>query len=158
MKLHTISVLVENHFGVLARISGLFASRGYNIRSLTVGTTEDDSVSRMTIVVEGDDKIIDQVKKQLNKLIDTVKVIDLTAEAYVDRELALVKVAAAIHERGEVFQLVEVFRGKVVDISNTVMTIEVSGSSQKIDAIVELLTPFRIKEMARTGRIALGRG
>lgn len=156
--LHTISVLVENHFGVLARVAGLFASRAYNIQSLTVGPTEDETVSRMTIVVEGDDKIIDQVKKQLNKLIDTIKVIDLTGEEYVDRELVLIKVQAGVKERTEIFQIADVFRGKVVDISHSIMTIEVTGTTNKVDAFIELMKPFRIKEMARTGRIALGRG
>jgi acetolactate synthase-1/3 small subunit len=156
--LHTISVLVENHFGVLARISGLFAGRGYNITSLTVGPTEDPSISRMTILVEGDDRILDQVKKQLNKLIETIKVTDLTGEEYVDRELALVKVKAAVNQRSEVFQIADVFRARIVDISHQIMTVEVTGTSKKIDAFVEMMQPFQIEEMARTGRIALGRG
>ena len=155
---HTISVLVENHFGVLTSISGLFASRAYNIQSLTVGPTEDKTVSRMTIVVEGDEKIIDQVKKQLNKLIDTLKVIDLTNEEYVDREIALIKVEAGVNERSEIFQVTDVFRGNVVDISHSIMTIEVTGTTKKINAFIDLLKPFKIKEMVRTGRIALGRG
>lgn len=156
--LHTISALVENHFGVLTRVSGLFASRGYNIQSLTVGPTEDATVSRMTIVVEGDDKIIDQVKKQLNKLIDTIKVMDLTGEDFVDRELLLIKVSANAKTRPDILQLSEIFKGSVVDIAPTVVTIEVSGNTKKIDAFVEMLQPFGVKELARTGRIALGRG
>ena len=155
---HTISALVENHFGVLTRVAGLFASRGYNIQSLTVGPTEDETVSRMTIVVEGDDKIIDQVKKQLNKLIDTIKVIDLTGEDFVDRELLLIKVSASSKTRPDILQLTEVFKGSVVDIAPAVVTIEVSGNPKKIDAFIAMLKPYGVREMARTGRIALGRG
>lgn len=156
--LHTISVLVENHFGVLTRIAGLFAGRGYNIQSLTVGPTEDETISRMTIVVEGDQAVLEQVKKQLNKLVDTIKVTDLTGEQYIGRELALIKVQAGIKERAEVFQIADVFRAKVVDISHSVMTLEVSGTTDKISALIDLLEPFTIKEMARTGRIAMARG
>ena len=156
--LHTISLLVENHFGVLARIAGLFAGRGYNIKSLTVGETEDPAVSRMTVVVAGDDAIIEQVKKQCDKLIDTIRVDDLTGEEYVDRELALVKIAAGMAQRGDVFQIADVFRGKVVDISHEIMTIEVTGTSKKVDAFIELVRPYSIIELARTGRVALGRG
>jgi acetolactate synthase-1/3 small subunit len=156
--LHTISALVENHFGVLTRVAGLFASRGYNIQSLTVGPTEDETVSRMTIVVEGDDKIIDQVKKQLNKLIDTIKVIDLTGEDFVDRELVLIKVTASSKTRPDILQLTEVFKGSVVDIAPAVVTLQVSGNPKKIDAFITMLKPYGVKEMARTGRIALGRG
>ena len=154
--LHTISALVENHFGVLTRVAGLFASRGYNIQSLTVGPTEDETVSRMTIVVEGDDKIIDQVKKQLNKLIDTIKVIDLTGEDFVDRELVLIKVTASSKTRPDILQLTEVFKGSVVDIAPAVVTLQVSGNPKKIDAFITMLKPYGVKEMARTGRIALG--
>ena len=156
--LHTISLLVENHFGVLARVAGLFAGRGYNIKSLTVGETEDAAVSRMTVVVEGDDAIIDQVKKQCDKLIDTIRVIDLTGAEYVDRELALVKVAADKAARSDIFQIADVFRAKVVDISHEIMSIEVTGTTKKVDAFIELVRPFTIIELARTGRIALGRG
>ena len=156
--LHTISLLVENHFGVLARVAGLFAGRGYNIKSLTVGETEDPEVSRMTIVVDGDDAIIDQVKKQCDKLIDSIRVIDLTGGEYVDRELALVKVAAGPAQRGEVFQVADVFRAKVVDISHEVMTIEVTGTTKKVDAFIDLMRPLSIVELARTGKLALGRG
>jgi len=156
--LNTISVLVENHFGVLTRIANLFASRGYNIQSLTVGPTEDESASRMTIVVDGDAKIIEQVKKQLNKLVDVIKVIDLTGEDFIDREFLLVKVSAQRKTRSELFQLVEVFHGSVVDAAPNFITIEVSASSQKIDALIALLMPYGIKELARTGRIAMARG
>jgi acetolactate synthase-1/3 small subunit len=154
---NTISALVENHFGVLTRISSLFASRGYNIQSLTVGPTEDETVSRMTIVVDGDAKIIDQVKKQLNKLIDVIKVMDLTGEDFIDRELLLVKVSASDKVRSDLFQLAEVFRGSIVDIAPNFVTIEVSARSHKIDSFIALLAPYGIKELARTGRIALGR-
>ena len=154
----TISVLVENHFGVLARVTNLFASRGYNIRSVTVGPTEDETTSRMTIVVEGDAKIIDQVKKQLNKLIDVIKVVDLTGEDFIDRELLLVKVSAHGKERFEILRLVEIFQGSVVDITPSVITIEVSDSSNRVNDCIALLMPYGIKELARTGRIALVRG
>jgi len=136
---YTLSVLVENHFGVLARIAGLFSARGFNIVSLSVAETEDPSISVMTIVVDGDNRIVDQVKKQLNKLIEVIKVRDLTEEEYVERELALIK-------------------GKVVDISHTTITIEVTGSEEKVDAIIDLLKSHGILEMARTGKIALIRG
>jgi acetolactate synthase-1/3 small subunit len=158
MKTNTISALVENHFGVLTRITSLFAGRGYNIQSLTVGPTEDESASRMTIVVEGDSEIIDQVKKQLNKLIDVIKVIDLTNEDCIDRELLLIKVSAKGKARFSVLQYAEVFHGSIVDITPNFITIEVSARSSKIDAFIALLEPFGIKEMARTGRIALARG
>jgi acetolactate synthase-1/3 small subunit len=158
MMKNTISALVENHFGVLTRITSLFASRGYNIQSLTVGPTEDESASRMTIVVDGDAKIIDQVKKQLNKLVDVIKVNDLTGEDFIDRELLLIKVSAQGKERTDLFQFTEAFRGSIVDVTPNLITIEVSGKSSKIDAFIALLTPYGIKELARTGRIALARG
>ena len=156
--INTISALVENHFGVLTRVASLFASRGYNIQSLTVGPTDDVTVSRMTIVVDGDAKIIDQVKKQLNKLIDVIKVIDLTGEVFIDRELLLVKVSANSKTRTELFQLAEVFNGSIADITPGSVTIEVSASPRRIDAFIALLVPHGIKELARTGRIALARG
>ena len=154
---HTISVLVENKPGVLARISGLFSTRGFNIQSLTVGETEDLSVSRMTIVVSGDDIILEQVSKQLNRLIDIIKVIDMTKEKFINRELAMVKVSINSTTRAEVMQVVDVFRGKVIDISPKTFTIEVTGTDDKIDALLELLKPFGIKEMVRTGAVALSR-
>ncbi len=123
-----------------------------------MGETEDPAVSRMTVVVAGDDAIIEQVKKQCDKLIDTIRVDDLTGEEYVDRELALVKIAAGTAVRGDVFQIADVFRGKVVDISHEIMTIEVTGTSKKIDAFIDLVRPYSIIELARTGRVALGRG
>ena len=155
---HTISVLVENNFGVLTRISGLFASRGYNIQSLTVGPTEDPTLSRMTIVVEGDDKIIEQVEKQLNKLIEVITVAELTGGDYIDRELALIKVNAKVNERSEIFQIADVFEAKIVDISHSILSLEVIGKPKKIDAIIELLKPFSLQTVARTGTIALPRG
>ena len=156
-KQHTISMLVENHFGTLNRIAGLFAAKGYNIDSLTVGPTEDEAVSRMTIVTRGDEQIIEQITKQLNKLIDIIKVVDLTFDMYVDRELALIKVSSTASTRSEIMQISEIFRAKVVDISAKAMTLEATGSQLKVDAIVNMLKPFGIKELARTGRIALKR-
>jgi acetolactate synthase I/III small subunit len=155
---HIISVLVENHFGVLARLSSLIAGRGFNIDSLTVGETEDETLSRMTIVTRGDERIIEQVTKQLNRLIDVVKVTDLTETTHVERELVLVKVAAATAQiRTEITQLVEVFRANVVDISSGTITVEVTGNEDKIDALIGMLEPYGIREMARSGVIALGR-
>jgi acetolactate synthase-1/3 small subunit len=153
----TISVLVENKPGVLARATGLFSSRGFNIESLTVGETEDMSVSRMTIVVGGDDIILEQIGKQLNKLIDVIKVIDLTEEKFISRELALIKVSIDSSNRSEVMQIVDVFRGKIVDITPKTFTVEVTGTDDKVNALVELLKPFGIKEMVRTGSVALTR-
>jgi acetolactate synthase-1/3 small subunit len=157
VKRHTISILVQNKFGAFNRIAGMFAAKGYNIDSLSVGPTEDDGVSRMTIVARGDDQIIEQITKQLNKLIDIVKVIDLTFESFVDRELVLVKVHSTNDTRSEIMQIAEIFRAKVVDISPRTLTLEATGSQQKVDAIIKMLKPFAIKEMARTGRVALKR-
>src|SRR3972149_3524454 len=154
---HTISLLVENRFGAFNRIAGLFSAKGYNIDSLTVGPTEDESVSRMTIVTRGDDQIIEQIMKQLHKLIDTIKVIDLTFDTYVDRELALVKVQSTTTTRMEIMQIAEIFRAKVVDVSPKTLTIEATGAQLKVDAIINMLKPFGIKEVARTGRVALKR-
>lgn len=156
-KTHTISVLVENKFGAFNRIAGLFAAKGYNIESLSVGPTEDESVSRMTIVTEGDDPIIEQIIKQLNKVIDTIKVVDLTFDSFVERELVLVKVQTTAANRSEIMQIAEIFRAKVVDISPRTLTLEATGSRQKVDAIIKMLKPFVIKEIARTGRVALKR-
>jgi len=155
---YTLSVLVENHFGVLARIAGLFSARGFNIVSLSVAETEDPSISVMTIVVDGDNRIVDQVKKQLNKLIEVIKVRDLTEEEYVERELALIKVGVNATKRREIIEIADVFKGKVVDISHTTITIEVTGSEEKVDAIIDLLKAYGRLEMARTGKIALIRG
>ena len=155
---HIISVLVENHFGVLARISSLIAGRGFNIDSLAVGETEDPTVSRMTIVTHGDERIIEQITKQLNRLIDVIKVSDVTDAAHVERELILVKVATpSAQARSEVVQIVDVFRAKVVDISGSSVTVEATGTQDKVDAFIEMMEPFGIKEMARTGAVAMGR-
>lgn len=155
---YTLSVLVENHFGVLARVSGLFSARGFNIASLAVAETEDPTISIMTIVVDGDDRVVDQVKKQLNKLIDVIKVKDLTEQDHISRELALVKVGVDATKRREIIEIADVFKGRVIDISNESITVEITGDSKKVDAIVGLLKGYDIKEMARTGKVALVRG
>ncbi|MCD6334133.1 MAG: acetolactate synthase small subunit [Candidatus Latescibacteria bacterium] len=155
MKKHTISALVENHFGVLASVAGLFSSRGFNIKSLSVGETEDPSISRMTIVAKGDDRILEQVMKQLNRLVDVIKVIDMTVQDYVDRELLLIKVSTSKAARSEIMEIVHVFRSRIVDISPSTMTVEVTGTEAKINAIIGMLRPFGIKEIARTGKVAL---
>jgi len=154
---HTISILVENKFGAFARIAGLFSAKGYNIDSLAVGPTEVEDVSGMTIVTRGDDQIIEQITKQLNKLINTIKVVDLTFENFIERELVLVKVQTAPETRSEIMQIAEIFRAKVVDISPKTLTLEATGSQQKVDAIIKMLKPFVIKEIARTGQVALKR-
>jgi acetolactate synthase-1/3 small subunit len=157
MKQHTISLLVENRFGAFNRIAGLFAAKGYNIDSLSVGPTEEDVMSRMTIVTHGDDMIIEQITKQLNKLIDVIKVVDLTFETFVERELVLIKVQATAANRSEIMQIAEIFRAKVVDISPKSLTLEATGSEPKVNAIIKMLKPIGIKELARTGRVALKR-
>jgi len=154
---HVISVLVENRFGVLARISGLFSARGFNIDSLAVGETEDPTISRMTIVVEGDERILEQITKQLHKLVDVIKVQDLSKEEYIDRELVLIKLKVTSRNRSEVIQIVDTFRAKIVDVNPETLTVEVTGDQSKIDAVMELLSPFGIREVVRTGRIALAR-
>jgi len=155
---HIISVLVENRLGVLARIAGLFSGRGFNIDSLTVAETEEPDVSRMTIVSTGDEKIIEQITKQLNKLIDVIKVSDLTGDRYIDRELALIKVNAENQARGEIIQIVDIFRAHIVDVSPTSLTIEITGDEEKLTAIIDILDPYGIQEIARTGKIAILRG
>ena len=157
MKKHTISILIENKFGALNRIVGLFSARGYNIDSISVGTSEDDSVARVTIVSKGDDDIIEQIIKQLNKLVDVTKVVDLTYDSFVERELVLVKVSANRNTRPELMQISEIFRSKIIDISPRSITVEATGSEQKVDALIKMLSPFGIKEIARTGRVALKR-
>lgn len=152
---HIINLEVENHFGVLARIAGLFSARGFNIESLTVANTESEDESRMTLVVRGDDAIIEQVTKQLNKLIDIIRVVDITANYYVGRELVLVRVNCPPTKRGDVYQVVEIFGAKVVDISHKSMTMEIVGPEEKIDAFLETMRPFGVKEVARTGPIAM---
>ena len=157
---HTISVLVENRPGVLARVSGLFARRGFNIASLAVSATEDPEISRMTIVTTGDESHLQQVIKQLNKLIDVIKIFDHTGEDLVEREIALIKVHATVENRSEIMQLATVFRGDVVSLSprEETMIIEVTGEENKIEAFLESMTKFKIMEMVRTGKIALVRG
>jgi acetolactate synthase-1/3 small subunit len=155
---HIIAVLVENKSGVLAHIAGLFSGRGFNIKELSVGETENPEYSRMTIVVRGDDQIVEQIKKQLNKFIDVIKVIDLTNIPSVHREIILIKVKANQSRRQEIFQIVEVFKGKIVDISHNSLTLEVTGITEKIEAIISILKPYGIQEIARTGRVSISRG
>ncbi|MDD5137059.1 MAG: acetolactate synthase small subunit [Candidatus Omnitrophica bacterium] len=155
---HTISVLVENKFGVLARVAGLFSARGFNIDSLAVGETEDPTVSRMTIISKGDDKTLEQIKKQLNKLIDVIKVVDFKEGEFVDRELMLIKAAVNAKNRNAVLEAVESVGGRVVSALSNSISVEVAGDSNKINGLIELLRPFGIVEMVRTGRIALGTG
>lgn len=155
---HTISVIVENKPGVLSRVSGLFSRRGFNIESLAVGTTEDPTMSRMTIVVEGDESDLEQITKQLYKLIDTLKVFDLPAEKAIERELVLIKVAANEKNRQEITQIADIFRAKVVDVAENSMTLEITGDESKVEGAVKLLSKFGIKELVRTGKIALQRG
>ncbi len=155
---HTLSVLVENRPGVLTRVAGLFARRGYNIDSLAVGMTEDPDISRMTIVVEGDEYVIAQVTKQLNKLIDIIKVLDITGEAYVERELILIRVNASPEVRGEIMQIVDIFRARIVDIGKDSLIIETTGDLGKIHAIISSMQPFGILEVVRTGKVAMVRG
>lgn len=154
---HTISLLVENKFGVLSRISGLFSGRGYNIESLSVGETIDPQISIMTIVTTGDDQIIEQIRKQLERLIDVIKVTDMTELDHVEREMVLIKVAPKPEHKAEVLRIAEIFRGRIVDSSQTTYTIEITGDEKKIEAFIELMKPMRIKEFARTGKVALAR-
>jgi len=154
----TISVLVENKFGVLARVASLFSGRGYNIESLCVAETIDPTISRMTIVTSGDPQVIEQIIKQLRKLIDVIKVVDLTEFDYIERELVLIKVKAVGGERAEILRIVEIFRGKVIDVTPETYTLEITGDEEKIKAIIELLKPFGIKEIVRTGKVAITRG
>ena len=154
---HTISVLVENQFGVLARISGLFSGRGFNIDSLSVGETENPTISRITLVVKGDDLILEQVMKQLNKLVDVIKVNDLSKEEFIDRELALIKVQCDGKARSEIMQIVDIFRGKIVDVAPHSLTVEVTGAEEKVQGMMNLLREFGIKEVVRSGKIAITR-
>jgi len=155
---HTLAILVENKPGVLTRVAGLFSRRGFNIESLAVGVTENQDVSRITIVVSGDDNVLEQVEKQLNKLIDVIRVSDIPAEESVNRELALIKVGVDSTTRAEVMQIVDVFRAKIVDVGIKSLVVEVTGDESKINAIEQLLRQFGIKEMVRTGKIAMNRG
>lgn len=155
---HVISVLVENKPGVLARIAGMFSGRAFNIHSLAVAPTLDADYSRMTIVTHGNQQIIEQIIKQLRKLINVVKVQDLSSGDYVDREMILIQVRATASKRAEVLRIADIFRGKVVDVARDTLTLEVSGAQGKIEAIIELLTPMGITDLIRTGTIALPRG
>jgi len=155
---HVLSALVQNKPGVLAHISGMLASRGFNIDSLAVGETERHNESRMTFVIHGDDNVLDQVRKQLDKIVTVVRVDDISSENFVERDLMLLKVEAAADKRAEIFQLAESFRGRVVDIQHGNVMIEISGTEGKVEAFIALMRPYGILELARTGRIALVRG
>ncbi len=155
---HLLSALVQNRPGVLAHVSGMFASRGFNIDSLAVGETEDANLSRITVVVMGDDRHLEQVRKQLEKIVTVVKVHDISSEDYVERDLMLIKVNAPPPVRGEIQALVQIFRGRIVDVSPGLLMIEISGQERKIEAFIDQVRPYGIRELARTGRIALVRG
>ncbi|MHC1697269.1 MAG: acetolactate synthase small subunit [Geobacteraceae bacterium] len=155
---HTITVLVENEFGVLSRVAGLFSGRGFNIDSLSVAPTNEESISRMTIVTRGDAQILEQITKHLNKLIDVIKVFDFTDSSIIEREIALIKVTAEDADRAEVLRIADIFRAQVIDVTPKSYTIEVTGAPSKIDAILELLRPLGLKELVRTGPVAIVRG
>jgi len=154
---HTISVLVENKFGVLARIAGLFSGRGFNIESLTVGPTQDQKFSKMTIVTSGDDAVLEQIDKQLNKLVNVVQVTDLTGSGFVARELMLIKVSTTAATRNDVIQVANIFKANVIHVEHDCLIVEVIGRSEKLDAFIELMSKFGIIELARTGKLALAR-
>jgi acetolactate synthase I/III small subunit len=154
---HTLSVLVENKFGVLARIAGLFSGRGFNIDTLNVAPTQDPTTSRMTIVVKGDDAVLEQITKQLNKLVDVIKVQDFRDGEYVDRELALVKIKADTKARSEIMQICDIFRAKVVDVQHKTVTVEITGNESKVAAFMDLMEPFGIRDLTRTGKVAMPR-
>jgi len=155
---HIVSTLVENKPGVLARIVTLFAARGFNIDSLTVGETDDPTMSRMTIVVRGDEKILEQIEKQLNKLINVIKVSEFSSIDHIERDLCLIKIKATKTDRSEILQIVDIFRSKIVDVSQDSVVVELTGDEDKIQAFVNMVKPFGIKEMVRTGIIAIARG
>ena len=155
---HTLSVLVENKPGVLTRVAGLFARRGFNIDSLVVAETENPAVSRMTITVDEQDQPIEQVTKQLHKLINVIKITDLDPAGSVEREMLMIKVLADAQSRSEIMQIVEIFRAKIIDVSSDVLLVEMTGTREKVGAFMELLHPFGVVELMRTGRIAMGRG
>ena len=154
---HTLSVLVENKFGVLTRISGLFSGRGFNIDTLNVAPTQDPTQSRMTIVVKGDDTVLEQVTKQLNKLVDIIKVQDYRDGEYVDRELVLIKVGVDSKSRAEVMQICDIFRAKIVDVGHKTVTVELTGNESKIGAFLDLMEPFGVRDITRTGKVAMPR-
>lgn len=154
---HTISVLVENKFGVLTRVAGLFSGRGFNIDTLNVAPTQDATVSRMTIVTRGDDKTVDQIVKQLEKLVDSIEVLDFREGEYVGRELVMIKVSVDSASRAEVMQVTDIFRAKIIDVQPRSLTIEITGDESKVEKFIELMKPFGIVELTRTGKIALPR-
>jgi len=154
---HTISVTVENRPGVLSRVVGLFSGRGFNIESLSVGEMIDPEISRITIVTRGDDRIIEQVTKQLRKLVDVIKVTDLTELNFVDREMILIKISATEKTKAEILRINDIFRGKIVDVSPASYTFEITGDEGKIQAFIKLVKPFGVKEIARTGKVAVSR-
>jgi len=154
----TISALVEDKPGVLTRVSGMFRRRGFNISSLAVGHSEIPNLSRMTFVVQGDDGVVEQVTKQLYKLVDVVRVNDISEDAIISRELALIKIKATPENRAEIIQVVDIFRANIVDVASDTVVIEVTGDEEKIDALIQMLKPFGIREMMRTGRVAMVRG
>jgi acetolactate synthase I/III small subunit len=155
---HVLSALVQNVPGVLAHVAGMFASRGYNIDSLAVGETEDPGLSRMTFVVVGDDSTLEQVRKQLEKIVTVVRVDDVSAQEFVERDLMLIKVTASVENRAQIHELCGIFRGKVVDVAPEQVIVEISGQEKKIEAFIDLMRPFGIVELVRTGRIAMVRG
>ena len=155
---HTISVLVENEFGVLSRVAGLFSGRGFNIESLSVAETLDPSVSRITLVTRGEDQVLEQIEKQLNKLLPVIKVTDFVDTEHVERELVLLKVSADEKTRGEVMNIVDIFRARIIDVSRKSYIIEAIGTEDKVGALIELLRPIGIKEIVRTGKVAMFRG
>lgn len=155
---HTLSILVENHQGVLAKIASLIAAKGYNIDSLSVAETLDPSVSRMTMSVQGDEWVMEQVVKQFHRLIDVIKVVDLTDEPHVGREMIFIRVNAEPANRAEILRIVEIFRGRVVDVTPTTYTLEITGEESKIQAVLELLQPLGIQEIVRSGKLAIARG
>jgi acetolactate synthase I/III small subunit len=154
---HTLSVLVENKSGVLTKISGLFSGRGFNIESLTVAPTLDTDYSRITIVTSGDDKVIEQICKQLNRLVNTIKIVDVNNDTSIDRELILVKVTAKDEDRSEILRIAEIFNAEIVDVSPKTYTIEVMGDEAKVRSVIELLRPIGIKELVRSGKVAISR-
>lgn len=155
---HIISVLMENSPGALSRVTGLFSQRGYNIESLTVAPTEDPSLSRLTVTTTGDDRVVEQITKQLNKLIDVVKLVDLSEGAHIERELMLIKIKATGAQRAEVKRTADIFRGQVVDVTPSAYTIQLAGSSDKLDAFIEAIGSVAIMEVARTGVCGIARG
>jgi len=157
MRKHIISILVENHSGALSRIAGLFSSRGYNISSLNVAETEEASVSRMTMVAEGDDDILEQIIKQLNRLIDVIKVYDFYSEPVINRELILVRICSTKQNRLELVSLINIYSGKIVSVSPTSVTVEITGTTSVLDDFISMVKPFGIKEMVRSGKLAIAR-